>query len=84
MSTVWKYFKPDPENSARANCFSCKVGISRGGTLRRAFNTTNLIRQHPTEHAVYVTANNEVVRATGNMEEERENATRQRLSVPAQ
>lgn len=49
------------ENDAVANCELCKLGISRGGKTKGAFNTTNLIRhlknKHPTQYNEFSVAN---------------------------
>ena len=38
MSAVWRYSKLENEGSATATCKVCKLGISRGGKDRAAFN----------------------------------------------
>ena len=60
MSAVWRYFKVDDKNVAIANCEICKLGISRGGKDKAAFNTTNLIRhlknKHPSQYTEFTQA----------------------------
>lgn len=60
MSAVWRYFKLDSEGSATATCNVCKLGISRGGKDRAAFNTTNMIRhlknKHPAQYSEFAVA----------------------------
>ncbi|KAK7898583.1 hypothetical protein WMY93_019436 [Mugilogobius chulae] len=60
MSAVWKYFQVDDKNVSIAKCELCKLGISRGGKEKAAFNTTNLIRhlknKHPTQYNEFTQA----------------------------
>jgi len=60
MSAVWKYFKLENESSPTATCNVCNASISRGGSNRAAFNTTNLIRhlknKHSTEYSEFTQA----------------------------
>ncbi|XP_036067644.1 zinc finger BED domain-containing protein 4-like [Oryzias melastigma] len=50
MSAVWTFFTIDENDTAIANCNTCKMKVSRGGKEKAAFNTTNLIRHLKNKH----------------------------------
>lgn len=49
-SKVWDYFEVS-DNVSMAKCEECETEISRGGSVKKNFNTTNLLnhlkRKHP-------------------------------------
>lgn len=52
MSAVWEYFSVENSDSVKAICKICKLEVSRGGTNKAHFNTTNLIRHLQKSHTV--------------------------------
>ena len=54
MAVVWQYFTVWEKDPRYAVCNTCSVGISRGGTVKKSCNTTNLIGHLKNRHeAVY-------------------------------
>ena len=54
MAVVWQYFTVSENDPRYAVCNTCSVDISRGGTVKKSFNTTNLIAHLKNRHkAVY-------------------------------
>ena len=48
-SPIWQYFEVCEQNDAKAVCMVCKESVSRGGSKRKSYNTTNL-RKHLEQH----------------------------------
>lgn len=54
MAVVWQYFTVSEKDQRFAVCNTCSIEISRGGAVRKSFNTTNLIGHLKSRHeAVY-------------------------------
>ena len=51
MSVAWEYFTVSEKDPRFAVCKTCSSEISRGGTTRKDFNTTNLIGHLKNRHA---------------------------------
>ena len=44
-SPIWKYFEVCGDDDSKAVCKTCNDKVSRGGSVRKSYNTTNL-RKH--------------------------------------
>ena len=51
LNAVWEYFTVSEDDPRRAICNACQTSISRGGTERKSFNTSNLIGHLKSRHA---------------------------------
>ena len=51
MATVWEYYTVSEDDPRHAVCNETKTNISRGGTGRKSFNTSNFIGHLKSRHA---------------------------------
>jgi len=49
-SPIWKYFEVCSNDDSKAVCTTCKDKLSRGGSVRKAYNTTNLHKHLEQRH----------------------------------
>ncbi len=59
MLAVWRFYELEDECRPAAKCKVCKLMVSRGGSIRASYNTTNLIRhlkKHEAEYKEYSAA----------------------------
>ena len=50
-SAIWLLCTEDPEDESKVQCNICGIVLNKGGTCKRNYNTTNILRHMKNTHA---------------------------------